>query len=377
MATNAAALVVIMSGGTGGHVFPGLAVAQRLKDRRLQDRAVKLLWLGTTDRLDSTVVPQAGIEFIGVAAKAFRGKGLLNYVLATWLFSITFWKVLLLFIKRRPALVLGMGGFVSVPGGVAAFILGIPLVIHEQNAVAGLSNRCLAPLSRRILCGFPDVFKSKRATWVGNPLRDEIKALATHPKQHAEQHTQTSAQQRLRVLVLGGSLGADFLNTIVPQALALIAAPQRPQVLHQTGKGHLAKTQQRIQEFKSHYQAFEFDALIHQRYRWADLIVCRAGAMTVAEVAAAARAAIFVPYPHAVDDHQSANARYLVAKDAALMVRQDQLTADKLADLLRRFISNREALAKMSAAAAQAAILNADTQIADICRDICFAEMGL
>jgi len=371
MTTKAAPLVVIISGGTGGHVFPGIAVARCLKAK-----GIAVLWLGTSNRLDSKLVPREGIDFIPTDVKALRGKGILNWLVAPWLLSLAFWKVLAQFIKRRPALVLGMGGFVTGPGGVAAFILGIPLIIHEQNAIAGLTNKCLAPLSQRILSGFPEIFKSKQATWVGNPVRDEIKELATNSEsEHYErlhERLREKPQERLHLLVLGGSLGASFLNEIVPQAIALIAEEERPQVKHQTGKGHLAKTVQQIQKFKSYYQAFEFEEQVHKLYRWADLILCRAGAMTIAEVSAAGRVAIFVPYPYAVDDHQSANARYLVSQNAALMVRQDKLTAPKLADLLGGFIRDRNALAKMAAATRRAAILDADSKITDIC----LAEMA-
>ena len=352
-------LVVIMAGGTGGHVFPAIAVARRLKTYR-----VDMLWLGTQDGLESRTAPKEGIQFIGLHIKGLRGKGILNWLIAPWILSMAFWKILLQFIKQRPSLVLGMGGFVAAPGGVAAYILGIPLIIHEQNAIAGLTNKYLAYLSQRVLCGFPDVFKSKNMLWVGNPVRAEMIAepLAVAPHE----------QRKLHLLIIGGSLGAHFFNQTVPEAIKLIEEKQRPEVKHQTGRGHLQETLSCISALKNHYQAFEFEERMDELYRWADLILCRAGAMTLAEISAAGRAAILVPYPHAVDDHQSANARHLVEKNAAIMVQQDQLTATKLADLLRGFINDRESLNKMSAAIKEAAVLDADQKIADIC----MAEMA-
>ena len=352
-------LIVIMAGGTGGHVFPGIAVGRRLKERHID-----VLWLGTLDGLEGQVVPNEKIDFMGVRMKALRGKGLLNWLTAPWILSMAFGRILLQFIKHRPSLVLGMGGFVTGPGGVVAYLLGIPLIIHEQNAIAGLTNKCLAFLSQQILCGFPESFKSKNVVWVGNPVRAEMAAdtLDLRSVKH----------DRLHLLVVGGSLGASFFNEIVPQAVVLIDETQRPEVKHQTGKGHLPETSLRIEALKAQYRAFEFEEKMHELYCWADLILCRAGAMTLAEISAAGRPAILVPYPHAVDDHQSANAHHLVAKDAAILVPQDQLTAAKLADLLLGFINNREMLLEMSRAIKATAILDADSKIADIC----MAEMA-
>ncbi len=347
-------LIVIMAGGTGGHVFSGIAVGRRLKEKHMD-----VLWLGTVDGLEGRVVPDENINFIGVRVKALRGKGLLNWLTAPWILSMAFWRILLQFIRQRPSLVLGMGGFVTGPGGVVAYLLGIPLIIHEQNAIAGLTNKCLAFLSQRILCGFPESFKSKNVMWVGNPVRAEMATDVLD--QRSVEH------DRLHLLVVGGSLGASFFNEIVPQAIALIDETQRPEVKHQTGKGHLQETSSRIEALKAHYKAFEFEEKMHELYRWSDLILCRAGAMTLAEISAAGCPAILVPYPHAVDDHQSANARHLVAKNAAILVQQNQLTATKLADLLLGFINNRETLLEMSKAIKTAAILDADRKIADIC----------
>ena len=352
-------LVVIMAGGTGGHVFPGIAVGRRLKAKHID-----VLWLGTLGGIECRVVPKEQINFIGIHVKALRGKGILNWLTAPWILSMAFWKILLQFIRHRPSLVLGMGGFVTGPGGVVAYILGIPLIIHEQNAIAGLTNKCLALLSRRILCGFPNAFKSKNAVWVGNPVRFEMIA---EPLDNA-----TSEHGRLHLLVVGGSLGASFLNETVPQAITLIDDELRPEVKHQTGKGHLQETLSRIEALEARYSAFEFEEKMHELYRWSDLILCRAGAMTLTEISAAGRTAILVPYPHAADDHQSANARHLTAKNAAISVPQDQLTAAKLADLLLGFIRDRKSLIRMSQAIKAAAVTDADLKIADIC----IAEMA-
>lgn len=352
-------LVVIMAGGTGGHVYPGIAVGRCLKAKHID-----VLWLGTLNGLECKVVAKEQIDFIGVRIKALRGKGILNWLTAPWVLSMAFWKILLQFIKQRPSLVLGMGGFVTGPGGVVAYILGIPLIIHEQNAIAGLTNKCLAFLSNNVLCGFPNTFKSKNTVWVGNPVRAEMIDEALSDEREAS--------KRLHLLVVGGSLGASFLNQIVPQAIALIDEALRPEVKHQTGSGHLDETLSYIKAIKSNYHVFEFEQHIHELYKWADLVLCRAGAMTLAEICAAGRPAILVPYPHAVDDHQTANARYLVAKNAAILEPQNQLTAAKLADLLRGFIRDRKHLYQMSGAIKEATVLDADQKIADIC----IAEMG-
>ena len=346
-------LVVIMAGGTGGHVFPGIAVSRCLKAKHID-----VLWLGTLNGLEYRIVPKEQIDFVGIRVKALRGKGILNWLTAPWFLSLAFWQILLQFIRQRPSLVLGMGGFVTGPGGIVAYILGIPLIIHEQNAIAGLTNKCLAFLSAKILCGFPDVFSSKNAIWVGNPVRSEM-IIEPLPELYDE-------TKRLHLLVVGGSLGASFLNRIVPQAIALIDQSQCPTVRHQTGRGHLDETKSYLQAIKTDYHAFEFEPQMHELYQWADLILCRAGAMTLAEISAAGRPAILVPYPHAVDDHQTANARYLVAKHAAILVPQDQLTATKLADLLLSFVRDRKSLWRMSAAIKAAAVVDADHKIADI-----------
>ena len=352
-------LVVIVGGGTGGHVFPGIAVGRRLKESRID-----VLWIGTLRAVERRVVPKEQMDFMGVRVKALRGKGISNWITAPWVLSIAFWKIVLRFMKRRPSLVLATGGFVSGPGGVAAFILGIPLIIHEQNATTGLTNKCLAPLSRRVLLGVPGAFQSKNVVLVGNPVRSEMIA---EPLSEEE-----CKRNRLHLLVVGGSLGAGFFNEVVPQAVALIDEAQRPEVKHQTGRDHLKETVARIESFKAHYRVFEFEEKMHELYHWADLILCRAGAMTLAEISAAGRTAILVPYPYAADDHQSANARRLVEKNAAILIPQNQLTAPKLADLLLNFIRDRQSLCKMSKAIKETAVPDADRKIADIC----IAEMA-
>lgn len=351
---NKVPLIVVMAGGTGGHIFPGIAVA-----RCLRTQGIDVLWVGASNHLECEIVPKEQFDFVTINVEGLRGRRIFAWLLAPWVLSIAFWKVLILFIKHRPALVLGLGGFVTGPGGLAAFILGIPLVIHEQNTVVGWTNKCLMPLSQRILCGFPNLSIKGNSTWVGNPVRQEVAAVG--------QHVQHKQQDKIHLLVIGGSRGASIFNQLVPQALRLIAKGERPEVKHQTGRGRLSEVVDQLQAEEDDYQAFEFEDKIDSLYRWADLVLCRAGAMTVAEVAAAGRAAILIPYPFAVDNHQLENARYLVEKDAALLLTQEQLTAAALAELLLGFIHDRAYLARMSQAAKEAAVLDADQQIADIC----------
>ena len=347
-------LVVVMAGGTGGHIFPGIAVA-----RCLRAQGVEVLWLGASGNLECEIVPKEKFDLVTINIKSLRGKRVFAWLLAPWQLSIAFWQILILFVKRRPSLVLGLGGFVTGPGGVVAFVLGIPLLIHEQNAVAGWTNKCLAPLSQSILCGFPNLAIKGKSIWVGNPVRHEFAQVGSP--------TLPLTQDKIHLLVVGGSRGASIFNQLVPQALRLMAKEERPKVKHQTGRGRLNEVLNQLEVPHTDYQAFEFEDQIDNLYRWADLILCRAGAMTIAEVAAAGRATILVPYPYATDNHQLENAHYLVEKDAALLLTQDQFTASSLAESLLAFVRDRAYLVRMSQAAKALAVLDADRQIADIC----------
>jgi len=312
---------LIMAGGTGGHIFPGLAVADELRARGWQVR-----WLGTPGSMESRIVPQHGIALETIDFSGVRGKGLMTLAFLPLKLLRAFWQALAVVRSVKPDVVLGMGGYVTFPGGVMAVAAGKPLVLHEQNSVAGMANRVLASMADRIFTAFPGVFK--KAAWVGNPLR----AAFTQQPGPAERFAGRSGP--LKLLVVGGSLGARALNDIVPQALALIPEAQRPSVTHQSGAAQ-------IEQLRANYQAAGVQAELTPfiedtatAFADADLIVCRAGASTVTEIAAVGAAAVFVPFPHAVDDHQTANARFLVDAGGGWLVQQADLTARSLADML-------------------------------------------
>lgn len=345
--------VMIMAGGTGGHVFPALAVAAELRGR-----GAEVFWLGTRQGLEAKLVPAAGITMEWVSVSGLRGKGALAWMLAPFRLVWAVLQVMAVVLRQRPAVVLGMGGFVTGPGGVVAWLLRKPLVIHEQNALAGLTNRLLAPLAWRVLEGFPGTFTGKRIVSTGNPVRGSIIALPDP----AQRFTERSGA--LRILVLGGSLGARALNELLPQAVAGLSV--RPEIWHQAGGRHVV-------EARAHYQTAGIAARIEpfiddmaMAYAWADLVVCRAGALTIAELAAAGVGSVLVPYPHAVDDHQSRNAAYLADAAAAVVVQQRDLSREKLTELLASLL-DRPRLLVMAQAARRLAQPHAAEQVAELC----------
>ena len=350
--------VMIMAGGTGGHVFPALAVAKHLRALGAQ-----VEWLGTRRGLESDVVPMEGFELHYLSIGGLRGKGILTLLLAPFKMLAAVLQALLVIGRYRPSVVLGLGGFVTGPGGVGAWLLRKPLVIHEQNALPGMTNRWLSRIAVKVLEAFPGAFPaSTGALTTGNPLRVEIVALLPPQQRFAER------TGKLRVLVLGGSLGAQALNSVVPAALALLPEANRPQVLHQAGKRHIEETKQFYKYAQIQGDVVEFIADMAHAYGWADVVLCRAGALTVSELAAAGVAAILVPYPYAVDDHQTVNAGYLAEAGAALLVQQTQLSAKYLAELLQSFSEDshaaRERLLRMSVAARSLAHPNATELVA-------------
>lgn len=330
--------VVIMAGGTGGHVFPGLAIANYLRQQN-----VEVHWLGTQQGLESRLVPEANIPLHFVAIGGLRGKGIKTLLSAPMRISTAIKQSLSIIKKVNPDVVIGMGGFVSGPGGIAAWLSRRPLIIHEQNAKAGMTNKLLALFSKRVLAGFPDAFKSTRKVIaIGNPVREEILALPA-PKSHAP-------DRRFRLLVLGGSLGAQAINDLVPRALAKLTREERPEVWHQTGD-KLEKTQQIYADLGVEANLTPFIKDMANAYAWPDMVLCRAGALTVAELCAAGLGAIFIPYPFAVDDHQTANAEFMVKHHAAICRQQAELTEDKLADIMRQFAQSSEKRLVMGQAA--------------------------
>lgn len=346
--------VLIMAGGTGGHVFPALAVADELRLR-----GIPVVWLGTKAGIESRLVPQAGYPIEWMSITGLRGKSTLTLLLAPVRLLIACWQALTVLLNRKPCAVLGMGGFASGPGGLMAWLIRKPLVVHEQNAIPGLTNKVLARLATVVLQAFPAVFKN--ATTTGNPVRQSICELSK-PEDRLEQR-----QGNLRLLVIGGSLGAVKLNEVIPQALAKIDVDKRPQVIHQTGLKN-------IEAAKAIYSDAGVDAKVEafiddmpSVYEWADLVICRAGAMTVFELAAAGVASILVPYPYAVDDHQTQNAVYLEHAGAAIVKQQDELSADWVADVIGDFSVNRKKLIDMAVAARTLAIPGSAKTIADSC----------
>ncbi|WP_254275142.1 undecaprenyldiphospho-muramoylpentapeptide beta-N-acetylglucosaminyltransferase [Halomonas sp. 3H] len=351
---------LIMAGGTGGHVIPALSLA-----RGLAAEGVRVEWLGSPRGIENRLVPEAGIPLHRIRVAGLRGNGLAGWLLAPINLTRAVWQAWRIIRAYDPQLVVGLGGFASGPGGLAAWLAGRPLVIHEQNAVAGLTNRALSRLARRVYAAFPQAFPG-RGEVVGNPVRAEIAALGEAPR-----GAEAMRGRRLRLLVVGGSLGAQALNERLPEALARLPEAERPEVRHQAGRDKDAATRE---GYRQHGVEAEVTAFIDDMagaYGWADLVVCRAGALTVAELAAAARPALFVPFPHAVDDHQTANARALVEEGAAELLPQTELNAATLADRLAALL-DPDTLAAMAAQARACAHLDAVERLVAGCMETGF-----
>lgn len=347
--------ILIMAGGTGGHIMPGLAVADVLRAR-----GWKVRWLGNPDKMEGQIVPARGYELAPLRFAGLRGRGLWAKMVAPFLLLRALWQAWGHFSTIRPHVVLGMGGYVSFPGGVVSALRARPLVLHEQNAVAGMANKALARISKRVLAGFPGALPG--AEVVGNPVRQDVVVLPEPTQRYAER------SGPLRVLVVGGSLGATALNSILPAALALIPEANRPEVLHQSGAQHIDVLNATYRQAAVRAECVAFIDNMAEALGQADLLVCRAGAMTVAEVAAAGVAALFVPYPHAVDDHQTANAKFLSEDGSAWLMRQESLNATELAMWLS--LRTREELAVVAQRARRHARPLAAQRIANICEEL-------
>jgi UDP-N-acetylglucosamine--N-acetylmuramyl-(pentapeptide) pyrophosphoryl-undecaprenol N-acetylglucosamine transferase len=349
--------ILIMAGGTGGHVFPALAVARAL--RRHDEEVV---WLGTLQGLEADLIPREGFPLEWTRVTGLRGKGVVNWFLAPLKLIVAVFDALGVLIRRRPKVVLGMGGFASGPGGFAAWLLRKPLIIHEQNSVAGLTNRLLAGFAREVLEAFPGSFSSRIKTrLVGNPVRSDIVALADPGRRLA------SHAGRLRILVLGGSQGARVLNQIVPAAVALLPEDGRPEIWHQTGA---ATRDVAIEAYSDAGVVAKLDPFIEnvaEAYGWADMVICRAGALTISELTVAGLGAVLVPYPSAADDHQTRNAEYLVAAGAAVLIPQSGLTRESLADELRECVADREIVIERAVSARSLAKPNATREVVERC----------
>ncbi len=346
---------MIMAGGTGGHVMPGLAVAQMMRER-----AWNVVWLGNPNGMEASLVPKHGIPMRWVQFGGLRGKGLLTKILLPMNLLRAFWQSLSAIRATRPNVVLGLGGYISFPGGMMASLTGRPLVLHEQNSVAGLANKVLARVADRVLTAFPNALQS--AEWCGNPVRPEMLAVAS------PQHRYNGGSGPLRVLVVGGSQGAQALNQAVPKALAMLPADARPLVTHQSGKANSQALADAYREAGVSAVLLDFIDDMASAYGNADLVICRAGAMTVSELAAVGVASLLVPFPFAVDDHQTTNARFLSDQQAAILLPQNDLTPDRLASLLREL--NREKLLAMALRAHLLAKPDAARRVADVCEEV-------
>ena len=347
--------ILIMAGGTGGHIFPALAVADILRAQ-----GWRVTWLGAPNSMEAELVPKHGYELAWVRFSGLRGKGLARKLMLPLNLLIALWQSAVALFRYRPDVVLGMGGYITFPGGVMAVLLRRPLVIHEQNSVAGLSNKVLAKLADRVLSGFPDVLKN--AEWCGNPVRDSIAALPDPQQRYS------ARSGVLNVLVVGGSLGAQAINECLPQALFCMPQEIEPKVIHQTGKKNFEEVQELYRQAGIAAEVKPFLDDMAQYYAWADVVICRAGALTVAELAAAGVASILIPFPYAVDDHQTANARFLSEKGAAILLPQTELTARHLAAVLQNM--TRDKALSMAQAARALAQPAAAQRVAQVCREL-------
>jgi len=380
--TDRVLTLLVMAGGTGGHIFPGLAVADKLKSKGWH-----IHWLGTPDRMEADIVPKHGYDISFINISGLRHKNLLAWLKLPFKLVGSFLQAVSVINTIKPDVILGMGGYASAPGGLAAWLMRKPLIVHEQNAAAGLTNRFLARIATKVCCAFPQAFKNNiTAEVVGNPLRASIgyQIDQSISKDMVENTVEGVAKESHNILVVGGSLGAQVLNQIVPISFAQLVTDsnrdssrdivQLPfHIHHQTGKG---KQDDVIEAYQQQYlnndkiRITEFIDDIASAYQWADVVICRAGALTVSELAMAATPAIFIPLPHAVDDHQVKNAQYLVSRGGARLVKQNDLTSDGLAKLLSELFSEPEVLNNMAKLAFAAADINATDKVASLCQKL-------
>jgi len=348
-----------MAGGTGGHIFPGLAVADSLRGR-----GVAVRWLGASGAMECQRVPAAGIELDTVDITGLRGKGIGRWLVMPWRLARAVYQAFRILGARRPACAISFGGYAAAPGGLAARLRGVPLLVHEQNRVPGMTNRILSKMAKLVLQAFPGTWEEKlNARTCGNPVRGPVVSLATP----AQRLSGRSGARRL--LITGGSQGARFLNHMIPSALALLPPGERPEVRHQSGKAGREDTSNHYREAGIEAEVCEFIDDMAGAYGWADLVVCRSGALTVSELAAAGVAAVLVPFPFAVDDHQSRNAGFLVEAAAAEMVPEAACDAESMAATLGRLLGNREELVRMACAARAVSVPDSADRVAALCME--------
>jgi len=358
--------ILIMAGGTGGHVFPALATAKALKKA-----GYHIHWLGAGRGIETKLVPDAGFELWQIPITGLRGKGLFSWFMAPFKILKAVMASIHIIRKVNPVMVIGMGGYVTGPGGLAAWLLKKPLVIHEQNAVAGLTNRLLLPVAKRVLQAFPDTFRSNdKVIYTGNPVRDEM----SHLKLPTDRFKKID--RSIHLLILGGSLGAKAINECIPRSLHLLPSHNDLQVWHQTGELHFEATKNIYQE--DSLEVYRLEPFIHDMASaldWADFVICRAGALTVSEISAAGIGSLLVPYPHAVDDHQTKNGAHLVKKGAAMMIQQKDLSPERLASQLHSVLGDPQKLLAMGIASRALAKLDATDRVVEECLSIINPEM--
>ncbi|HQT80700.1 MAG: undecaprenyldiphospho-muramoylpentapeptide beta-N-acetylglucosaminyltransferase [Ferrovum sp. 37-45-19] len=367
-------IIFIMAGGTGGHVFPALAFADQLKLKQY-----RIIWLGSEQGMEAKLVPQRNYQLEKVAVQGMRGNGLMRYLRAPWMMLMACKAALALYRQYQPVLTVGFGGFASFPGGVAAKWYGCPLIIHEQNAVAGLTNRLLALWAKQVFTGFPGAFEQpsnnllahllprpNSSTWIGNPVRTSIASLTDPLKRYQARHG------KLVLLVLGGSQGARALNRVIPEAISKLPVDERPMVIHQGGAKLFEELQQCYSFYQVQAQLVSFIDDMAEVYQQADLVICRSGALTVSEVACAGVASLFVPFPSAVDDHQTINAQFLEGKQASYLIQQKNLTVEGLVKFLKHL--NRQDLSLMAKRAYQLAKRQATDELCQAAEEMIYAS---
>ena len=351
--------VLIMAGGTGGHIFPGLAVAECL-----QGQGIAVRWLGATGAMECQRVPASGISLDTVDIAGIRGKGLTRWLALPWRLLRAVYQAFSLLGANRPACAVSFGGYAAGPGGLAAKLRGVPLLVHEQNRVPGMTNRVLARLANKVLQAFPGTWRDHmQARTCGNPVRESLVSL------DAPADRMAGRAGAMRLLVTGGSQGARALNRLVPAAVSHLPHELLPEVIHQAGKGWLDETSENYRAAGLKAEVREFIDDMAAAYGWADLVICRAGALTVSELAASGVASILVPFPHAVDDHQSKNAEFLVEAGAAEMMAETDCTPERLATSLARLFANRPGLVSMAGAARSVAIPDSAERVAALCKE--------
>ena len=349
--------ILIMAGGTGGHVFPGLAVANYLKSAGWH-----VVWLGTQAGMEARLVPQHDIDMKTIDFSGLRGKGAMTWMTLPLRLLRAFWQSIKVIREVQPNVVLGMGGYPAFPGGMMASLMSKSLLIHEQNSVPGLTNKVLAKLADKVLLGFPESIKNNNVTFSGNPVRDEISQLARPEERYQNR------EGKLKLLVIGGSLGAQVLNTVVPETLKLLPQDRRPSVIHQAGAKHIEVLKQNYGDMVGDVELVDFIEDMAACYAGCDLVICRAGALTVSELAAGGVASILVPYPYAVDDHQTKNAEFLSVNNAAILLPQNELTPKKLENILLE--NTREDFLVLAKSARMLAKPDATQLVAQTCIDM-------